>query len=88
MENGLVLEEEIIDWQPPHGYAFRGIEATHPFGMRGHVGVLTFKPTEAGCELIWQHYFNHSNVPAMREQLEQSMKSAIKALQGQIDGTV
>ncbi len=86
LENGLVLEEEIIDWQPPQGYAFRGIDATHPFGMRGHVVVLSFTPVVGGCQMTWQHYFEHSNVPAMRKQLEQSMTAAVNALQRQFGG--
>ena len=78
--NGLVLEEEIVGWQPPQGYAYRGIDATHPFGMRGHISVLSFNSAECGCQLVWQQYFDHSNVPAMREQLEQSMEAAVDAL--------
>ncbi|MEM7035199.1 MAG: SRPBCC family protein [Chloroflexota bacterium] len=78
--NGLILEEEIIDWQPPYGYAFRGIDATHPFGMRGHVGVLSFTPTECGCLFTWQQYFDHSNVPVMRQHLTQNMEAAIDTL--------
>ena len=84
--NGLVLEEEIVDWQPPHGYVYRGIEATHPFGMRGHVGVLSFAPVARGCRLVWRQYFDHSNVPAMREQLAQSMTVAISSLISRFGG--
>ncbi len=80
MDNGLVLEEEIVDWQPPQGYAYRGIDATHPFGMRGHVSVLSFTPVECGCQFVWQQYFDHSNIPAMREQLKQSMEAAVETL--------
>ena len=61
--NGLVLEEEIVDWQPPQGYAFRGIDATHPFGMRGHVGVLSFASNGEGCCLVWQHQQGHVSCP-------------------------
>ncbi len=78
--NGLILEEEIVNWQPPYGYVFRGAEATHPFGMRGHVGVLSFNRQERGCHFLWLQYFEHNNVPAMREQLEQSMKAALNTL--------
>ena len=78
--NGLVLEEEIVDWQPPQGYAFRGFDETHPFGMRGHVGVLAFASVKHGTQLTWQQYFDHSNVVAMREQLAESMQSALTAL--------
>jgi uncharacterized protein YndB with AHSA1/START domain len=81
LSNGLVLEEEIVDWQPPHGYTYRGIDATHPFGMRGHVGALSFVSAKHGCQFRWQHYFDHSNVPAMREQMKQSMAAAVKAVQ-------
>ena len=81
LSNGLVLEEEIVDWQPPHGYTYRGIDATHPFGMRGHVGVLSSASARHGSRLVWQQYFDHSNVPAMREQMEQSMATAIEAMQ-------
>ena len=79
--NGLVLEEEIVDWRPPYGYTYRGIDATHPFGMRGHVGVLSSAPAKHGSRLVWQQYFEHSNAPAMREQMEQSMAAAIKTVQ-------
>ena len=92
LSNGLVLEEEIVDWQPPHGYAYRGIDATHPFGLRVHLGVLSFAPvsnetpTEQGCRFVWQQYFDHNNVPAMRKQLEQSMAAAISSLIRQFGG--
>ena len=81
MSNGLVLEEEIVDWQPPHGYASRGVDTTHPFGMRGHVAVLAVIPAKHGSQLVWQQYFEHSNVPAMAEQMEQSMAAAIRTVQ-------
>ncbi len=80
LDNGLVIEEEIIGWQPPHGYAYRGFDETHPFGMLGHVGVLSFESAANGCELTWQQYFSHANIPAMREQLQQSMQAAMDRL--------
>ncbi|MEM7345184.1 MAG: SRPBCC family protein [Chloroflexota bacterium] len=80
LENGLVLEEEIVAWHPPQGYAYRGIDATHPFGMRGHVSAISFVSHEDGCQIVWQHYFDHPNVSAMREQLKQSMNVAIDTL--------
>ncbi len=86
LENGLVLEEEIIEWRPPQCYAFRGIDATHPFGMRSHVGALSFTSIEGGCQMTWQHYFEHSNSSAMREQLERSMVAVVDALRRQFGG--
>ena len=78
--NGMVLEEEIIGWWPPNGFAFRGIDHSHPFGMRGHVGHITWQQLTDGCHLTWKHYFDHSNPEAMREQLIESVNAVFSNL--------
>ncbi len=75
--NGLVLEEQFVAWWPARGYAFRGIEHNHPFGMRGHLGTIWCEPEPGGCQLTWKQYFDHSNPVAMLAKLEESMNAAI-----------
>ncbi|MEM7126536.1 MAG: SRPBCC family protein [Chloroflexota bacterium] len=78
--NGMVLEEIIVGWQPPHRYAYRGVDETHPFGMIGHLGIIECRPEEGGTLLLWQHYFEHSNPKAMLEHLTTSVQTAINSL--------
>ncbi len=78
--NGMVLEELIVGWQPPLRYAYRGVDETHPFGMNGHLGIIECQPHDQGTHLIWRHYFDHSNLQAMRKQLAASMQMAIDSL--------
>lgn len=54
------IDETILWWDPPHGYAFR-VEARSKLLMptRDHVSVMLIEPTaDGGCELTWRHYFN------------------------------
>ncbi len=78
--NGLVLEERIVGWVPPCGYAYRSTDFNHPFGMRGHVGTVDIVPTANGCVLTMKHYFDHSNPAAMRDKLQESMQAAVRNL--------
>ena len=79
--NGMLLEEVIVGWQPPDMYAYAGLDESHPFGMRGHVGVIRCESlVEVGTLLRWQHYFNHANPAAMREQLNSSLEAAMRNL--------
>ncbi len=78
--NGLILEEEIVGWWPEYGYAFRGIDHNHPFGMRGHLGHVWCEPSDNGSQLTWKQYFDHSNPVAMLEKLRESMCGAIENL--------
>ncbi len=81
--NGMVLEEVVVGWQPPHQYVYQGVDETHPFGMRGHVGVITCTEMADGdTELRWRHYFDHSNPEAMCQQLDESLNTAIQGLLG------
>lgn len=75
--NGLVLEETMIGWWPPNGYAFRVEDDEHPFGMRDHVGTIWFESTNDGSRITWKQYFNHSNPAAMRQNLFESMTIAL-----------
>lgn len=78
--NGMVLEEIIIGWCPPTGFAFKGVDHNHPFGMRGHVATLHFDEDKDGCQLTWKHYFDHSNPAAMRDQLIESVNAVFNNL--------
>ena len=81
MGNGMLLEEVIVGWQPPHMYAYAGLDETHPFGMRHHVSVLRFDDVVDGrAKLSWQHYFDHANPAAMREHLDNSLDAAMQSL--------
>ncbi|PKO93817.1 MAG: hypothetical protein CVU15_00270 [Betaproteobacteria bacterium HGW-Betaproteobacteria-1] len=54
------IDETILWWNPPHGYAFR-VEAKSKMMMptRDHVSVMLIVPTaDGGCELTWRHHFN------------------------------
>ena len=78
--NGMVLEEVIVGWEPPFRYAYRGVDETHPFGMIGHLGIIECRPFNAETNLIWKHYFDHSNPAAMRKQLNESVDMALQCL--------
>lgn len=54
------IDETILWWDPPHGYAFR-VESKSKLMMptRDHVSVMLIEPTvDGGCDLTWRHYFN------------------------------
>lgn len=54
------IDETILWWNPPHGYAFR-VEAKSRLMMPtlDHVSVMLIEPaSEGGCVLTWRHYFN------------------------------
>jgi carbon monoxide dehydrogenase subunit G len=80
LDSGLILREEITHWQPPHRYAFRGLEEEHPLGMRDHLSVLALDSRREGTRLIWKQYFNHSNLPLVSAQLQQSMETTLAKL--------
>ena len=79
--NGLVLEEVIVGWEPSRMYAYAGVEETHPFGMKGHVGLVTCEQQSDGQSILtWRHYFDHPNPQAMQEKMECSFKQAVQSL--------
>ncbi|MDX1523713.1 MAG: SRPBCC family protein [Anaerolineae bacterium] len=79
--NGLVLEEEIVGWNPPRMYAYQGVEATHPFGMKGHVAVVICEAqADHTMTLTWQHYFDHANPAAMQERMDDGMTCVMQRL--------
>lgn len=81
MGNGMLLEEIIVGWQPTRMYAYAGLDESHPFGMRGHVSVISFDAVDNGrSRLTWQHYFDHANPVAMRDHLDSSMEAAMQSL--------
>ena len=89
MGNGMVLEEVIVGWQPPNMYAYAGLDQTHPFGMQRHVGVIICEPIDSETtRLRWQHYFNHANSAAMRDQLDSSLSAAMQSLINNCGGFV
>lgn len=54
------IDETILWWDPPHGYAFRVVAKSKlMMPTRDHVSVMLIEPTaDGGCELTWRHYFN------------------------------
>lgn len=78
--NNLMLEELIVGWHPPHAYAYAGLEESHPFGMRNHVGIIRCKLQDNRTILSWQHYFEHCNLAAMLQQLDGTMTAVIQNL--------
>jgi hypothetical protein len=77
----MILEELIVGWDPPQLYAYAGVDATHPFGMTGHVGVIRCEDGAAdGTLLRWQHYFDHPHLSAMQTQLDGSLRAVMRNL--------
>ncbi|MEM7111249.1 MAG: SRPBCC family protein [Chloroflexota bacterium] len=76
--NGLMLEEVIVGWEPPHRYAYAGVDETHPFGMVGHVALVVCKPAASGLTHVrWQHFFDHPNPTMMAKPLEANLETAV-----------
>ncbi|MEM7802852.1 MAG: SRPBCC family protein [Chloroflexota bacterium] len=86
--NGMVLEEEILDWIPPEFYAYRGVEESHPFGMVGHVGTIACLSVDNGTHLSWQQYFDHRNPTAMGSQIGSNMEMALERLSEAFGGKI
>ena len=85
----MVLEEVIVGWQPPHMYAYAGLDETNPFGMQNHLSVMQYEPlAENQMRLRWQHYFDHANPAAMRDNLESSLEAAVQSLIANCGGKV
>lgn len=78
--NNLMLEELIVGWHPPHAYAYAGLEESHPFGMRNHVGLIICRLQDNRTILSWQHYFEHCNLAAMLQQLDGTMTAVVQNL--------
>lgn len=76
--NGLVLEETIVGWWPPNGYAYLGSDEAHPFGMRGHLGLIWCESADEQTNLIWQHWFDHCDPAAMKERLNENIQAALQ----------
>lgn len=76
--NGLVLEEIIIGWEPPHRYAYAGVDETHPFGMVEHVALVVCQAAANGlAHLRWQHFFDHPNPKMMVKPLKVNLETAV-----------
>ncbi len=56
------LREEIVRWNPPHGYAYKAEGKLAP--IRNHLGVFHLQRTESGsCLLVWRQYFQNASGP-------------------------
>ena len=76
--NGLVLEDIIVGWEPPHRYAYAGVDETHPFGMVGYVALVVCQAAASGlAHLQWQHFFDHPNPQMMIKRLEVNLETAV-----------
>ena len=85
--NGLVLEETIVGWSPPHGYAYTCQDETNPFGLKDHLGLVTCQTNDqAGTVLAWRQYFDHPNPQAMVEKMDGSLRMAIQKLMNRFTG--
>jgi Polyketide cyclase / dehydrase and lipid transport len=77
----MILEEIIVGWDPPHLYAYAGVDATHPFGMTGHVGIIQCAASGTdGTLMRWQQFFDHPHLIAMQTQLDRSLHAAMRNL--------
>lgn len=54
------LDETIVWWNPPHGYAFRvNAKSRMMLPTEDHVSVMLIEPGSAGGSILtWRHYFN------------------------------
>jgi hypothetical protein len=54
------LDETIVWWNPPHGYAFRvAAKSKMMMPTADHVSVMLIAPgADGGSALTWRHYFN------------------------------
>jgi hypothetical protein len=92
--NGLVLEETIVGWNPPYMYAYACQDETNPFGLKGHLGLVTCQADaedgtilpEDGTILTWRQYFGHPNPQAMVEKMDGSLSIAIQKLMNRFSG--
>ena len=87
--NGLVLEETIVSWHPPSMYAYACVEETNPFGLTGHLGLVTCEADSAEETILtWRHYFDHPNPAAMQEKMEDSLSMTMQTLLNRFGGRV
>ena len=79
--NGMVLAEEMVAWEPNYLCGYAGEDATHPFGMQGHLGLMVCEAA-ASTETVfwWSHAYNHANLAAMQAQLESSVSLSLNIL--------
>lgn len=54
------LDETIVWWNPPHGYAFRVVaKSKMMMPTEDHISVMMIETgTDGGSTLTWRHYFN------------------------------
>ena len=87
--NGMVLEETIVGWNPPHMYAYTCHDEINPFGLKGHLGLVTCQiGVEDGATLTWRQYFDHPNPQAMVEKIDGSLSMAIQKLMNRFGGNL
>lgn len=85
------LNETIVWWNPPHGYAFRvSTKIKMMLPTEDHISVLIVKPDGNGSSILtWQHYFNwHGSL--MRHiaaiMLPMMMNRALKNIRRELGG--
>ncbi|MEM7126803.1 MAG: SRPBCC family protein [Chloroflexota bacterium] len=83
--NDMIVEEQIILWQPPSAYAYAAI-APNPFGLREHYATVTCNPCEEGTHLRWQHFFEHDDLAAMKSVLDGVFEQIFDGLLAQFGG--
>lgn len=85
--HGLVLEETIVSWQPPSMYAYACVEETNPFGLTGHLGLVTCEADDVEETILtWRHYFDHPNPAVMQEKMEASLSMTMQTLINRLGG--
>ncbi|MDI1309273.1 MAG: SRPBCC family protein [Methylotenera sp.] len=54
------LDETIVWWNPPHGYAFKvDVKSKIMMPTKDHFSVMLIEPhVNGGSTLTWRHYFN------------------------------
>lgn len=83
------IDETILWWEPPHGYAFR-VNAKSKMMMptKDHVSVMLIESRpDGGSNLTWQHYFNWEGL-VMRHMtaimFPMMMKKALSNIRNQL----
>lgn len=84
--NNMVNEEKVVLWNPPLAYGYSSKE-NGPFGFRGHLGLVTCEPDGQGNTILtWRQYFQHDDVAAMQDRIENSLGGIVQNLINRFGG--
>ncbi|MEM7281176.1 MAG: hypothetical protein AAF438_06075, partial [Pseudomonadota bacterium] len=73
----------------PNMYAYACDDTDNPFGLTGHLGLITCQADEqSGTILTWRQYFSHPNPQAMVEKMDDSLTIAFQKLINRFNGNL